>query len=211
MISKCNDNQTLLSPAKPSNRLTSPLPASLHTRAGAFKGATMKPIPIGKIFNRLTVLADAGQDLRSKRRVKCRCACGKETEADLYNVKSGAVKSCGCLFVEVGRACKTHGHTRKNGEHHTSPEYNSWLSMKSRCLNSSADNFKHYGGRGIIICDRWLHSFENFLSDMGTRPAGESLERKNNNGNYDPSNCIWATRKAQANNRRSNKCLSMQK
>lgn len=83
------------------------------------------------------------------------------------------------------------------------PEYSVWANMKGRCLNSNNKDFRYYGGRGITICERWINSFENFLFDMGHRPSIiYTLERKNNNGNYEPSNCTWDTRKAQSINRR---------
>jgi hypothetical protein len=88
-----------------------------------------------------------------------------------------------------------------NGKRTASPEYRSWQMMKNRCLNTNARDYAHYGGRGIKVCQRWL-SFENFLADMGRRPTPKhTLDRKNSNGNYNPSNCRWATRLEQTRNR----------
>lgn len=88
----------------------------------------------------------------------------------------------------------------------TSPEFKAWGGMKQRCTNPKNPKFSDYGGRGISVCQRWMASFDNFISDMGLRPSAEySLERKNTDGNYEPSNCIWATREAQQRNRRVNK------
>lgn len=80
--------------------------------------------------------------------------------------------------------------------------YKTWISMKQRCYNPNSYGYTYYGGRGIIVCDRWKTSFKNFLEDMGERPEGHSLDRINNNGNYEPSNCRWATSKEQSNNKR---------
>lgn len=90
---------------------------------------------------------------------------------------------------------KTHGQSRPR-----TPEYTTWGMMKSRCLNPKNKRYNRYGGRGITICARWLESFQNFYDDMGARPAGTSLERRDNDGNYEPLNCYWATPKEQQNN-----------
>lgn len=88
--------------------------------------------------------------------------------------------------------------------HYKSREYTTWISMKSRCLNPNEKSFKDYGGRGIKICERWLDSFENFFADMGRRPPGMTLDRKDANGNYEPGNCKWSTSIEQKNNMRRN-------
>ncbi len=95
-----------------------------------------------------------------------------------------------------------HGHNPKNGK--PSPTYISWYKMRQRCQNPNCENYKYYGGRNIKVCERW-ENFVNFLKDMGMRPEGKTLDRINNDGNYDPGNCRWATRKEQVHNRREAK------
>ena len=95
-----------------------------------------------------------------------------------------------------------HGHSPRNGK--LSPTYQSWMHMKARCLNFNCPAYKNYGGRGIEVCKRWM-DFENFLADMGIRPEGKTLDRIDNDGNYEPGNCRWATLKEQRQNRRKAK------
>jgi len=103
-------------------------------------------------------------------------------------------------------AKRTHGNQTHGMS--SSPEYRAWRTMISRCKNPNASAYKNYGGRGISVCQRWVESFENFLSDMGRRPSGLSIDRINNDGNYEPGNCRWATRTEQARNSRMAKPLT---
>jgi hypothetical protein len=123
------------------------------------------------------------------------CKCGNIKVLRVGDVKQGLIRSCGCLRKELVKAASTtHGLT------HT-PTYGSWYSMKGRCKNSKNNRYRDYGGRGITYVSRW-ESFDNFLADMGERPAGMTLDRKNNDGPYSPKNCRWATSEDQRRNKR---------
>lgn len=129
----------------------------------------------------------------------CRCDCGGSVVAAASNIKSGITQSCGCLARESA-ANLLRGNTTQRTHHKSQTlEYNSWGSMKQRCCNPRCPKYPNYGGRGIKICDRWLHSFENFLADMGPKPSRlYTLHRIDNDGNYESSNCEWATSMVQA-------------
>lgn len=155
----------------------------------------------GRIFNHLTAIGFHG---RANGRTKwwVRCECGTVKPVASGNLVSGSIKSCGCKKpIYNSAAHKTHGMTH-------SREFTSWVSMKMRCSNPNDPFYHRYGGRGVSVCERWS-SFSNFFEDMGNRPTGKSLDRIDSNGNYEPSNCRWATGTEQARNKSSNRMLTV--
>src|SRR4029077_948970 len=151
---------------------------------------------MGETFGRLTVIARAPNGPRFKTRWLCQCSCGAKNTVDATFLKRGLTISCGCQKYEPR---KKPGHFRHGLTN--SPTYRSWSGMWQRCTNPKNATYHLYGGRGIKVCDRWK-TFEVFLADMGVRPAKTSLDRRDNDVDYQPGNCRWATAKEQRNNRR---------
>ncbi len=138
-----------------------------------------------------TVVADRPiYDQNKHKRWPVECVCGDLRLIYEFHLRSGKPKSCGCRG-------KYHYHRSTD-----TPEYNTWRAMKQRCLNPKHKAYHRYGGRGIMIYEPWIRSFEVFLADVGQRPLGKTLDRKNNNGNYEPGNVRWATAQEQAQNTR---------
>jgi len=155
---------------------------------------------IGLSFGELTVLSHAGEIDR----LVCRCSCGNEKIARLSHLKSGTVKSCGCLMTI--RPKQVHGTFLAS----RTPTYKVWDSMNRRCNSPSCRAYPLYGGRGIKVCERWSgpQGFPHFLLDMGEKPDGLSLDRIDNDGPYSPENCRWTDVVTQGNNRRTNKIFT---
>lgn len=180
------------------------LAVKTNAARGLVKGRPVRFLPghgrnplgvrIGERYGDLLVVAEAGHAPRSRRLVACRCECGEETIVRVDMIRSGHTSSCGCGSRETRRV-KTHGMTE-------SPEYLSWKGMIQRCTNPKHTSYEYYGARGITICQRWRDSFEAFLVDMGSRPEGKTLDRIDNDGNYEPGNCRWATASEQNSNQR---------
>lgn len=127
----------------------------------------------------------------------CRCECGTEKDISSDSLRQGKALSCGCLGRKNRELSLTTHSLSKTSE------YRAWQGMKTRCYTKSVMNYKNYGGRGIKVCDRWLDSVEHFVHDMGKRPSSDfSIDRIDNDGNYEPNNCRWATRKQQMQNTR---------
>lgn len=144
---------------------------------------------------RWTVLGESGFDKHGFRKILCQCECGEKRTILKASFVTGRSMSCGCLQREIASLRFT-----KHGEH-GSRTYRCWDHMIQRCENRKNTRWIDYGGRGISVCERW-HDFENFLADMGQCPSGHSIDRINNDGNYEPSNCRWSTYFQQAQNTR---------
>lgn len=161
----------------------------------------------GVIFGRLTVIGLAEIRVRLSGNEDpfwaCRCDCGNTTVVSASNLATGASKSCGCLSKEIsGERFKTHGMSDY-------PEYTIWKSMISRIENMRNKQYKDYGGRGIKIHPEWRASFAIFIRDMGRKPSlSHSIERKNNDGDYEPDNCIWIEFKKQSRNKRTTRLIT---
>jgi len=167
-----------------------------------------KKIPIeeciGKRYGRWLTIEEGLKDKRGLRTMKCVCDCGTIRDVPLSRLRFGSSQSCGCINIEI--------HTERLTSHNMcyTPEYKTWESMKRRCTMPSQDRFKNYGGRGITVCDRWFNSFENFFEDMGIKPDRYSIERIDNDGNYEPSNCKWIPLNEQQSNTTQNHLLTFQ-
>ena len=158
-------------------------------------------INTGDRYGRLTIVK-----LIDNEYVECRCDCGTVRNFWKYSLtrKNKSSKSCGCISLEINKVQFIKHGDELNGRKTT--EYSTWDGMKQRCTNPNHRGYMSYGGRGITICDRWLNSFQNFLEDMGRKPSrAYSIDRIDVNGNYELSNCRWATSKEQAMNKRNSK------
>ena len=158
----------------------------------------------GQTFGKLTVIKRQGVSPNGHTVWLCKCECGNFTEVNRTNLLNESTKSCGCYAKE--KLCNRnhiHGLVR-------TPLYTVWANMKERCLNAKSHKYPIYGGRGITVCDEWLHDFQAFYdwSMANGYEKGLTLDRKDVNGNYEPSNCRWATVKQQANNTRTNKLIT---
>ena len=147
----------------------------------------------GIVFGRLTALTVEYR--RDGTYWRCICACGSIVDVYTGSLTRGATRSCGCWRSEKA----THDSTTHGNTSH--PLFDIWRAMKYRCQNKKSKQWKDYGGRGVQVCPRWM-VFGNFIADMGPRGNGMTLDRKDNDGNYEPSNCKWSTRKEQTANRR---------
>ncbi len=152
----------------------------------------------GRKFGLMSVIARAPEnDRHGNVRWECQCECGRPIVVLGSSLRTGNTTSCGlCLRAERTR---THGLSETR-------VYKTWTAMKDRCSNPKNKAYANYGGRGIAVCDRWMNSFESFYADVGDRPSDQhSIDRINNDGNYEPSNCRWATKSQQQSNQRPRK------
>lgn len=155
---------------------------------------------IGRRYNRLTFIKEESPK-SNHRRGLFRCDCGKETIIGIYDVTYGHTSSCGCYRIENQKqSATTHGATR---DRNNPPEYRAWKAMKARCYDKNNISYQNYGGRGIVVCEKWLNDYSAFLADVGEKPTPQhTIDRIEVNGNYEPSNVRWATKIEQMRNTR---------
>lgn len=167
------------------------------------KGPRKHPvIQPGQRYGRWTVVREGERRAAGARTLLCRCDCGTEKIVDEVRLRNGRSRSCGCLRIDSKMAHGYAARSENNGR--VSRTYNTWYGMVQRCTNPNSSSWRHYGGRGIRVCDQWLgdDGILNFVKDMGERPEGRTLDRIDVNGDYEPSNCRWATPKEQRANQR---------
>lgn len=160
----------------------------------------------GQRFGRLIALGPISRDRHKHIVWLCQCDCGNKANVALQSLRSGTTRSCGCLYKQdIGRRSTTHGMSKTK-------VYKTWLHIKKRCYNPLAHDYQYYGERGISVCSQWHDSFECFRDYVSELPnfgiKGYSLDRIDNNGNYEPGNIRWATRKQQSRNRRITRMLT---
>ncbi len=150
----------------------------------------------GKKFDKITIITQAGRCRSGKTLWLGECACGDRNTYRTGNLMAEQATQC--------RKCQntTHGHTKRKETVGTSRTYRTWDSMRARCYKPDQVSYRYYGALGVTVCERWRDSFENFLADMGERPEGHTLDRVDPNGNYESSNCRWATGSEQYKNKR---------
>ena len=167
----------------------------------------------GQRFGKLLVTARGPNTNQGRATWLCACDCGntKTVKAENLTRTRGTTRSCGCTQIESRKTngdlagkLKAHAYSRSN----MFAEHKTWENIKARCNNPLHVSYHSYGAKGVTVCDRWLESFKNFADDMGPRPAGYTLERKNSALGYSPENCEWASRDTQANNRSSNRHIT---
>lgn len=157
---------------------------------------------VGRIISWYLVLERAPKGKSYDARYICMCKCGAVKTVYATSLMSGQTRSCGCYIKCVMSNRGFRSGIRRPSKYEKMREYHSWVGAKGRCKNPNNPKYYRYAGRGIKVCDRWDKSFENFLQDMGPCPPGCSLDRVNNDGDYEPSNCRWANPNVQANNRK---------
>lgn len=170
---------------------------------------------IGEKFGKLTVLS-VSEGVRysgSKKFIaECACECGNIIQVEKYNLRTGNTTQCNeCAVISRGKNRRTHGNSvaRKDADPDGYNCYTRWQSMKRRCYKEYDSHYPRYGGRGIKVCDRWLNSYENFLTDMGLPPFRDhQIDRIDNDGDYSPENCRWVTRTENSRNKSNNKLLT---
>lgn len=152
---------------------------------------------VGDKFGKLVVLKELPDRDKYRRIIfECLCDCGNTHCVTGKLLRNGHVTSCGCL---------NYRHPLKENAVKRHPLYRTYIGMKTRCYNENHQHYKHYGGRGIKVCDRWLESFWNYVEDVGPKVIGKTVDRRDNDGDYEPGNVRWATPKEQANNTRRSK------